>query len=131
HRDEEAAPQGPRMKTIVIIDDEFSLADALAATLSDVGFRVDTAANGLQALEAMAEEAPDLVLLDYMMPLLDGPGVLARMRADERLAKVPVVMMSALPESTVRLKCSGHAAFLRKPFSFDALLTTVERVLQG
>ncbi len=119
------------MKTIVIIDDEFSLADALATTLSDVGFRVDTAANGLQGLEAMAEQAPDLVLLDYMMPLLDGPGVLARMRADERLAKVPVVVMSALPESTVRLKCSGHVAFLRKPFSFDALLTTVERMLRG
>ena len=117
------------MKTIVIIDDEFSLADILVASLSDLGFRAHSAGNGLQGLELMAEHPPHLVLLDYMMPLLDGPGVLRAMRENERLATVPVVMMSALPETTVATRCSGFAAFMRKPFRFEALLATVERVL--
>ncbi len=119
------------MKTIVIVDDEFGLADVLTATLSDVGFRVLSAANGKQGLEVMAEHPPDLVLLDYMMPLLDGAGVLKAMRATPTLAAVPVIMMSAVPESVVRARCQGYVAFLRKPFDFQALLDAVERVTAG
>jgi DNA-binding response OmpR family regulator len=119
------------MKTIVIVDDEFGLADVLTATLSDVGFRVLSAANGNQGLEVMAEDPPDLVILDYMMPLLDGAGVLKAMRADPKLAPVPVIMMSAVPESVVRAQCQGYALFLRKPFDFETLLSAVERVVGG
>jgi DNA-binding response OmpR family regulator len=119
------------MKTIVIVDDEFGLADVLAATLSDIGFRVLSATNGNQGLEVMAEHSPDLVILDYMMPLLDGAGVLKAMRADPRLAAVPVIMISAVPESVVRARCQGYSSFLRKPFDFEALLTAVERVTAG
>ncbi|HEY5146915.1 MAG TPA: response regulator [Polyangiaceae bacterium] len=117
------------MKTIVVVDDEFGLAEVLGATLSDLGHRVHIAANGAQGLSVMAEHPPDLVLLDYMMPLLDGPGVLEAMRSDPRLAGVPVLMMSAMPESTVRARCSGYRAFLRKPFAFDALVDAVHRAL--
>jgi DNA-binding response OmpR family regulator len=117
------------MKTIVIVDDEFGLADVLTATLSDIGFRVFSAANGTQGLEVMAEHPPDLVLLDYMMPLLDGVGVLKAMRANPKLADVPVIMMSAMPETVVRARCQGYVAFLRKPFDFNALLRTVERAV--
>jgi CheY-like chemotaxis protein len=117
------------MRTIVIIDDEFGLADVLDATLSDAGYRVFVGANGMRGLEIMAEHVPDLVFLDYMMPLLDGPGVLRAMHADERLAAVPVVLMSAMPESVVRSRCLGYAAFLRKPFGFEALLTTAMQLL--
>jgi CheY-like chemotaxis protein len=117
------------MKTIVIVDDEFGLADVLSATLSDAGHRVFVAANGVRGLEIMAEQRPDLVFLDYMMPLLDGPGVLGAMRADERLASVPVVLMSAMPESVVSARCEGYAAFLRKPFAFEALLAVLAQLL--
>jgi CheY-like chemotaxis protein len=119
------------MKTIVIVDDEFILADVLAATLSDIGFCALIAANGKQGLEVMAQHPPDLVLLDYMMPLLDGAGVLKAMRADPKLAAVPVIMISAVPESVVRARCEGYAAFLRKPFDFQTLLSAVERVTAG
>jgi len=119
------------MKTIVIVDDEFGLADVLAATLSDIGFRVLVASNGKQGLETMAEHQPDLVLLDYMMPLLDGAGVLKAMRADPKLAPVPVIMMSAAPESVVRARCHGYTAFLRKPFDFEAILSAVQRMTAG
>lgn len=117
------------MKTIVIVDDEFGLTDALAASLSEVGFRVWTATNGVQGLDAMVEHRPDAILLDYMMPLLDGPGVLAAMRLNPNLAEVPVILMSAMPESAVRETCNGYVAFLRKPFDFEAVLAAVRRVL--
>jgi CheY-like chemotaxis protein len=117
------------MQTIVLIDDEFGLADVLAATLSDMGYRVFPAVNGVQGLEVMAEHPPDLVLLDYMMPLLDGPGVLEAMRADPKLSRVPVVLMSAMPEAVVRRRTTDYVAFLRKPFDFDALLDAVGSAL--
>jgi DNA-binding response OmpR family regulator len=116
------------MQTIVLIDDEFGLADVLCATLSDAGFAVHTAVNGAQGLEVMAQHPPDLVLLDYMMPLMDGPAVLEAMRADERLARVPVILMSAMPEAVVRRRTSDYEAFLRKPFDFDALMDAVNKV---
>lgn len=119
------------MKTIVIVDDEFGLADVLTAALSDIGFSAFSATNGKQGLEVMAEHPPDLVILDYMMPLLDGAGVLKAMRADPKLAAVPVIMTSAVQESVARVRCQGYAAFLRKPFDFQTLLNTVERVTAG
>jgi DNA-binding response OmpR family regulator len=119
------------MKTIVVIDDEFALADVLAATLSDAGYRVYTAFNGAQGLEVLAEHAPDIVLLDFMMPLLDGPGVLRAMRVDAGLRDVPVILMSAVPESTVRRRTTEYTAFLRKPFDFDAVIATIERLLDA
>ncbi len=117
------------MKTIVIVDDEFGLADVLDATLSDAGYRVFTASNGVQGLEVMAEHPPDLVVLDYMMPLLDGPATLHAMRADPRWRATPVVMVSAMPEPVVRARCGGYAAFLRKPFAFEALLAVLGGLL--
>ena len=117
------------MKTIVVVDDEFGLADVLAATLADVGYHVMTAGNGVQGLEVMAARPPDLVILDYMMPLLDGPGVLEAMRRDPRFVHAPVVMMSAMPEAVVASRCSGYVAFLRKPFDFEDVLIAVRRTL--
>jgi DNA-binding response OmpR family regulator len=118
------------MKTIVILDDESSLTDVLAATLSDAGFRAYTGANGVHGLELISKHAPDLVMVDYVMPLLDGSGVLRAMRADERLAQIPVLVMSSLPEPAISANCTGYAAFLRKPFRFEAALAAVEKAIR-
>jgi CheY-like chemotaxis protein len=117
------------MKTIVVADDEFGLVDVLAITLEDLGYQVHTANNGKRALETMREHPPDLVILDCMMPVLDGPGVLRAMRADPRLSRVPVVLTSGMPESVVRAKCNGFLKFLQKPFDFVETLGTVRDVL--
>lgn len=117
------------MKTIVVVDDEFGLVDVVAMVLSDAGYRVFTASNGVQGLETMRENPPSLVLLDYMMPLMDGAEVLEAMRADARLGAVPVICMSSLPESTVSQRCQGYRAFLRKPFDFDKLIAAVRSAL--
>jgi CheY-like chemotaxis protein len=83
----------------------------------------------VQGLQLVAEHHPDLIVLDYMMPMLDGPGMLRALRDDPRTAAIPVVMISSLPEATVRTRADGYTAFLRKPFAFEALIGAIERVL--
>src|SRR5690242_13837415 len=83
------------MKTILVVDDEYAMVEALSALLADEGYRVVAAANGEEALARLADSSPDLVLLDVMMPRLDGREVLRTMRAEPAFARVAVIMMSA------------------------------------
>lgn len=115
------------MKRILVVDDELDIALAVRAVLETEGYQVDTAANGSQCLEMLRAEKPDLLLLDVMMPLVDGFGVLKQMR-EERL-QVPVVMMSAIRPDN-QLDDQQVEAFLRKPFQLDTLLEVVDRVLE-
>src|SRR5580704_12613269 len=99
---------GPARKTILVVDDEFGILEVLEAILSDAGFKVISAMNGQEAMALLQEEVPDLVIVDFMMPLLDGAGVIKAMRADPKLASVPVIVISAVPESVVRARCLGY-----------------------
>jgi CheY-like chemotaxis protein len=118
------------MATILVVDDEPLIAMALEATLEDAGYRVATAANGRQGLERLAEAPrPDLVLLDMMMPVMNGPAMLAAMAADPELDGVPVIVLSSLPEEAVRERAKGVAAILRKPYTAAAILDAITRVL--
>ncbi|MFP2924828.1 two-component system response regulator [Pyxidicoccus sp. 3LG] len=115
------------MRPILIVDDEFGIVEALRDLLADEGYRTVIALNGREALERMAEERPALVLLDYMMPVLNGPGLLEAMGQDATLRDIPVVMMSASPADRWRhLPC---AAFLPKPFELELLLELLERLV--
>jgi CheY-like chemotaxis protein len=115
------------MKTILVVDDEFAIAEAISALLTDEGYRVFTAVNGRQALQRLPEVNPDLIVLDFMMPILDGPGMLRAMLEDPRYEDVPVIMMSGVAEASVREYCTSYFAFLRKPFDALALLSSVKR----
>ncbi len=117
------------MQTILVVDDEFGVAEVLEATLADEGYRVLTATDGRGALAILAQSRPDAVLLDYMMPVMDGVAMLRTIQADPALRHVPVVMMSALPEVSIRSQVEGYAGFLRKPFKIKALLTLMSKVL--
>ena len=120
------------MRTVLVIDDEFGVAELLRFALEDEGYRVVTAVNGRQGVQRLAETPrPDVVLLDYMMPVLDGAGVLRAMQADESLARIPVVVMSSLDEATVREACRDFTAFLRKPFRIEAVVEAVARALSA
>jgi CheY-like chemotaxis protein len=118
------------VKTLLIVDDETSLVQVLEAILTDSGFRVVVAVNGRAALDQLAAAKPDLVLLDYMMPVLDGPAVLKAMAADPAYRDIPVVMISSLPEAAVAEKCHGYTAFLRKPFSANKIIEIIRRTLK-
>jgi CheY-like chemotaxis protein len=121
---------GPARKTILVVDDEFGILEVLEAILSDAGFKVISAMNGQEAIALLQEEVPDLVIVDFMMPLLDGAGVIKAMRADGRLGRVPVLLASALPEQTISERCTGYDAFLRKPYKTEKLMEEISRLLK-
>lgn len=119
------------MALILIIDDEFSVAEVVEAILTDAGHEVITASNGRQGLERAKEKRPDLVLLDFMMPIMSGPSMLEALREEPGLRDIPVVIMSSLPESTVSQSAQGaYAGFLSKPFKICDVMDTVNGVLR-
>jgi CheY-like chemotaxis protein len=118
------------MTTILVVDDEPLIAMALEAVLEDAGYQVATAANGQQGLEQLTKmPCPELVLLDMMMPVMNGPAMLAAMAADQNLSGIPVIVLSSLPEEAVRARAKGAAAILRKPYTVDEILNVITRVL--
>ena len=117
------------MQTVLIVDDEFGVAEVLQSILEDEGYRVVTAINGKQGLTRFAEATPDLVMLDYMMPIMDGTKTLAAIRQQERGASLPIIMMSSLDEATVRDTATQYTEFLRKPFRAAAVVSMVARLL--
>ena len=119
------------MPTVLVVDDEFGIVDVLETILTDEGYRVLTACNGRQGLERLSTERPDVVLLDFMMPILGGAKMLAAMAAEPAYRHIPVIMMSSLGENMIAQKCTGYVAYLRKPFRATAVLSTVARVLGG
>jgi CheY-like chemotaxis protein len=80
---------------ILVVDDDDDFREALSEVLTDAGYPVQQAENGEVALSKAAEEAPGIVLLDLKMPVLDGWGVMERMRGDPRSASVPILILSA------------------------------------
>ncbi len=80
---------------ILVVDDDDDFREALCEVLSEAGYPVEQAADGEQALARMAGEVPGIVLLDLKMPVLDGWGVVERMRKDPRTAHVPILILSA------------------------------------
>ncbi|MEA2934343.1 MAG: hypothetical protein QOD74_989 [Variibacter sp.] len=118
------------MRSILVVDDEWAIADWLQALLDDAGYRVFTAGNGQKALDAMAEHRPDLMVTDFMMPVMDAPALVQAIRRDG-MSNVPIIIMSSLPEITVRDRVDGINGFLRKPFTEVELLRMVARCLDG
>jgi CheY-like chemotaxis protein len=112
---------------VLIVEDDEALREALTETLADAGYRVVVATNGKEALERLrAPDAtmPSLILLDLMMPVMDGWQFRAEQRRDPVLAAIPVCVLSAAGQaaSNVTADC-----FLPKPTSLDMLLETVAR----
>ena len=98
--------------------------------LTDKGYRVLVAANGRQGLERLAEgPRPDLVISDYMMPVLDGAGMIKAMQDSEAQRDIPCIVMSSMPEANVRERIAGYAAFVRKPFQLATVVELVASIL--
>jgi CheY-like chemotaxis protein len=119
------------MTMVLVVEDEFGIAELLDSVLTDEGYQVRTAMNGRQGLEVLAQERADLVFCDYMMPVMDGAAMLGAMADDPTLRGIPVVMMSSMREVAVAEHCAGYVAFMHKPFKLPELLDVVGRVLGG
>lgn len=116
---------------VLVAEDDEDILQLVATRLRRDGHEVLEARDGAQALAAMQDRLPDLVLLDVSMPALDGLEVLRRIRGDERLAGVPVVLLTAMAqEQDVRRAFeAGADAYLRKPFGLADLSAKVAELL--
>jgi CheY-like chemotaxis protein len=114
-----------RTRRVLVVDDEPEIRDTVADVLSAEGYSVQTAPNGLEALRHVAAEPVDLVLIDLMMPVMDGWVFESMVRQNPKTAHMPVVAVSALPPD---VRAPGFNARLHKPFDLDQLLNTVEQM---
>jgi len=117
---------------ILIVDDHPTMREAMRLVLADEGFTVDEAADGARALDMVASDRPDLVLLDLNIPGISGQDLLEALKASRVTSGIPVVVVTAEEEEGRRAALqAGAEDYLTKPFSPRALVLTVEQVLEG
>jgi DNA-binding response OmpR family regulator len=116
-------------KKILIIDDEKHIAEGIRLNLEMQGHETTVTFNGRQGLEAWKKSVFDLVIVDLMMPEIDGVGVIKKIRLDN--PKVPIIVISAKDEVKEKIRCLGLGVddYLAKPFNLDEFLLRVERLL--
>ena len=121
-----------RKRTILIVDDEEDVLDLLQLVFETSGFVVRRAASGKSAVSSAYEEPPDVVLLDVMMPEMDGWQVLRTLKGDERTRHVPVVMLSARAERRDKMigLQEGAEGYIAKPFSPAEVVREVQSFLE-
>ena len=117
---------------VLVVDDEPDILSILVYQLSKEGYRVSTAVNGQAAISTAIEERPDLVVLDLMLPGIDGYEVLTRLRQNERTATIPVILLTAKREEEERLRGFevGADDYVTKPFSPRELVLRVQALLR-
>lgn len=117
---------------VLVVDDNEQNLELLQAYLETLGCRVLTARNGLEALQSVAQQKPDLILLDIMMPKMSGFEVCRKLKGDEKTRDIPVIMVTALNElgDIERGVESGTDDFLSKPVNKLELLTRVRSLLR-
>lgn len=123
---------GDSVKKLVYIEDEPGMIDLVELILSRRGFEVHGAHGGHEGLEVVRRELPDLVLLDLMMPDLDGWEVYQQMKSDESTRHIPVIVVTAKAQNidkVLGLHIAKVEDYIAKPFSPQDLLDSVERVL--
>lgn len=120
------------VKNILCIEDEPEMIDLIRLILSRHGFNVQGANGGREGLKKISENSPDLVLLDLMMPDIDGWEVYQQLKADEKTSEIPVIVVTAKAQNidkVLGLHIAKVDDYISKPFSPQALLESVQRVL--
>lgn len=121
----------PESRKILVVDDERDLLDSIGVELRARGYAVLTAQDGIAALEAARSQGPDLILLDLMLPHLDGYRVLQLLKKDERYRKIPILVITARANAedwTLAMEC-GADGCLTKPFRLDSLLDRIRAIV--
>ncbi len=118
----------PSEKTVLVVDDEPNIRGFLRMVLEDEGYRVETASDGCEALTKARTVSPDAVVLDLLMPVLDGVGFLREWGANPAWGSVPVLLMS-VEDTPVHPETLGARGMLLKPFDVDMLLRKLASVL--
>lgn len=116
--------QGSRVTSILVVDDDPRICDLLEALFHDEGYLTRRAADGVEAMAAIAVAMPDLIVTDLMMPRLDGAGLIRRLR--EQGVAIPIIVISAVYDNARQLDVTG---FVPKPFDLMHLTTVVDQAL--
>ncbi len=126
------APTSPSKPYVLVVEDEAALATMLRYNLEKQGFRVEEAVDGQEALTRIAEAVPDIVLLDWMLPVMSGIEVCRQIRRRPATRDLPVIMVTARTEDqdAVRGLNTGADDYITKPFNMDALLARMRALLR-
>lgn len=122
----------PNRKTILVVDDEQDLLDLIEYNLKKEDFDVLKAEDGLEGIEVARKHRPDLVLLDIMMPKMDGLEVVERMRNDKKLKRIPIIFLTARGDEKTEVEGldKGGDDYITKPISTTKLISRIKAVLR-
>ena len=117
---------------VLIVEDEKALAEILEYNFKKEGYAVDTASDGEIALDKIIFKAPDLIILDWMLPKLSGIEICRKVRSNKKIKNIPIIMLTARGEEEDRLKGleMGADDYVTKPFSINELLARAKAVLK-
>ena len=117
-------------KTILTIDDSRTMRDMLMLALSNAGYRVVQAVDGVHGLEVLGAETPDVIITDINMPRMDGFGVIENVRKDNRHRATPILVLTTESDSTKkeRARAAGATGWIVKPFNPEKLVSAIRRV---
>jgi CheY-like chemotaxis protein len=119
------------LETILVVEDHDDSRRMLVDLLMDAGFRVLSAANGAEALRHLQHEPPDLMVLDLMLPWVNGVEVLATVRQMPALEKIPVIVVTATNTSPFELRAYNPLVVMHKPLDVDVIVPTVQQLLSS
>ncbi|MCF4995911.1 response regulator [Pseudomonas syringae] len=117
------------MTTILVVDDEYLIADILGYALEDEGFMVVKASNGRKGLEVLDRERPDLIITDFMMPVMDGLEFAKSVRATPSVHQVPIILISGAQAHIGMQRSDLFDAVLEKPFNIELIIAKVKELL--
>jgi CheY-like chemotaxis protein len=117
----------PSRRRVVVIDDDTDIVESIAIVLEGAGYVAEASSNGKEALDRVRAERPCLILLDLMMPGMNGWQFRAEQLQDATISTIPVVVMTGFPAAAENAISLGASACLKKPIDLDDLLDTVAR----
>lgn len=123
---------GKNNHRILVIEDDQDTNDLISTILEDAGFKSLPALDGEQGIEKARAETPDVILLDLMLPTIDGIEVCRRLMADEKTRSIPVIVLTAKQELSTKLSSfvAGAKRFLTKPFDENELISEIQRTIR-
>ena len=120
------------MPRILVIDDDLAISELVAVNLEMAGYDVSQAEDGIKGQALALQLQPDLIMLDLMLPKVDGFTVCQRLRRDERTAEIPILMLTALSQTQNKVEGfnAGADDYLTKPFEVEELLARIRALLR-
>lgn len=125
--------ENANVSKILVVDDEHDIVTIIGKVLKKSGYEVMTANDGLECINKVSEELPDLILLDNIMPNMDGPTALTKLKASKKTADIPVIIVTALAdqEHITGAQKGGAVEYIVKPFDYVVLLEKIAQALKS